>query len=716
VVIRAAGLLAAVAAAMGAWSALLGASVLWGWVAAIAAAAVVIWGRAVTRLVGLLVPAWPPIAILAGGAPPRALWPGEWPEVASALSDGFDRLATLGPGHAAGDPWPAAVWLMLAGLVWLAAAAVAASAPRSAVRQTAALSLAVLPWAIAVMVRQTDETSWQGAAVVLAVASWFAPGAARRSAAARPMAVLGVLAALLAGAVAHVAGPRVQWFAVDDMIDREPQFATLDTAQTYGPLRGRRTGATMLEISSPQPALWRMQVLERFGWRGWEVGGRFLREELPQPAARTVEVEVTVRGLRNDMVVAPGRIVGLQAGGRVLPGSGEAWRIAPMPGAGDVYRVRSQVVTADPAVLRNAPQPQDDPRLDAYTRLRDTWSGEWPRRGPGSFGGPFDPEEPAGLYRGWLRYSWYGQVADLAETVTAGARTQYEKVERVQRFLTRDGGFRYSTEVERTSRPPLADFLLRTRTGYCQHFAGAAALMLRMVGVPSRVVVGFATGVEQDGRYVVRDADAHAWIEVYFSGVGWVPFNPTPAAADAVVDPSLDPFAPPASAERNGRAALLPGAVLALVLIIALVLTVRRGGSGSARSGRERADRLLERFARADGDPVRPGTTLRQLRVRLARIGPRIAETAAEFERDRYGPGGGPPLRRPVLRVLRAAVRDLGPVRTLLLLAGRPVTPPAAGGARRLPPFRRAPEGASETTSPAERPHGRASSGERLLR
>ncbi|WP_119729156.1 transglutaminase-like domain-containing protein [Thermomonospora amylolytica] len=690
-VIRAAGLLVAVAAAMGAWSALLGGAVLWACVAAAAAAAIVVWGRAVTRLVGLLVLGWPPVAILAGGAPPGALWPGDWPDTVLALSDGLDRLATLGPGRAEGDPWPAAVWLMLTGLVWLAAAGVAVTAPRSPVRQTAALVLVTLPWAIAVTVRQTDQVSWQGAAVVLAVALWFAP---LRSAAARATVALGLAVAVVAGTVAHTAGPRVQWFAVDDMIDREPQFTTLDTTQTYGPLYGRRTGATMLEISSSQPALWRMQVLERFGWRGWEVGGGFLREELPQPAARTVDAEVTVRGLRNDMVVAPGRIVSLQAGGRVSPGAGEAWRVTPTPGSGDVYRVRSQVVTADPAVLRNAPPPDDDPRLDDYTRIRDFWGGDWLRRRPGSFGTPSEEsDEPDEYYGRWSRYGWYGQVADLADTVTAGARNQYEKVERVQRFLTRDGGFRYDTEVERTSRLPILDFLLRTRTGYCQHFAGAAALLLRLAGVPTRVVVGFATGVDEDGRYVVRDADAHAWIEVYFSGVGWVPFNPTPAAADAVVDPSLDPFAPPASADREGRAALLPGAVLALVLVAALLLTVRRGGPGAARSGRERADRLLERLARADGDPVRPGTTLSQLHARLARIGPRVAEVAAEFERDRYGPGGGPPIRRPILRVLRAVAADLGPVRGLLLVGGRPPTPPAGGSRHPRRPRLRSPGG-----------------------
>jgi hypothetical protein len=669
VVIRAAGLLVAAVAAMSAWSALLGGAVLWACAAAVCAAVVVAWGRAATRSVGVLLLAWPPVAVLAAGVPPGDLWPTRWPELLLSLSDGLDRLASLGPGRAGGDPWPAAVWLMLTGMLWLSAAGLAAAAPRSPVRQAAGLALVLLPWVVAVSVRQTDEVSWQGAAVALTVPLWFAP---RRAAAARPVVALGLVSAVGAAGVAHTLGPRAQWFAIDDLVDREPQFSTLDTTQTYGPLYGRRTGATMLEISAPQPALWRMQVLERFGWRGWEVSSGLVPEDLPEPAARTVEVEVRVRGLRNDMVVSPGQIVSLRADGRVSPGSGDAWRITPMPGPGDTYRVQANVIDVDAEALRNAPPPDSDPRVKEYTGIRERWSGEWlgNRRRPGAFGSR--PEASGGL----LRYGWYGEAADLARSLSAGARNQFEIVERVQRYLTEGGRFRYDTKVERTSRVPLLDFLLRTRTGYCQHFAGAAALLLRLAGVPTRVVAGFATGLEQDGRYVVRDADAHAWIEVYFSGIGWVPFNPTPAAADAVVDPGLDPFAPAVTRTADRGSAVLPGTVSALVLAAVLLVTVRQGVRGGSRSRRERADRLLERLARRDGHPVEPGTTLGELRTRLARYGPNLAEVAAALERERYAPGPAPPLNRPTLRIVRALAADLGPLRAARLLLGVPTRVP----------------------------------------
>jgi hypothetical protein len=72
----------------------------------------------------------------------------------------------------------------------------------------------------------------------------------------------------------------------------------------------------------------------------------------------------------------------------------------------------------------------------------------------------------------------------------------------------------------------------RTHAGYCQHFAGAMALMLRYLGVPARVAVGFSSGIydAKNGVWRVTDHDAHAWVEVWFRGYGWLPFDPTPAA------------------------------------------------------------------------------------------------------------------------------------------------------------------------------------------
>src|SRR5665809_113398 len=93
------------------------------------------------------------------------------------------------------------------------------------------------------------------------------------------------------------------------------------------------------------------------------------------------------------------------------------------------------------------------------------------------------------------------------------------------------------TYAERVpTRPiPLNGFLFEDERGYCQQFSGTMALMLRMLGIPARVAAGFSPGSynRDTGEFRVRDLDAHSWVEVYFTGIGWVPFDPTPTAAPA---------------------------------------------------------------------------------------------------------------------------------------------------------------------------------------
>ena len=67
-----------------------------------------------------------------------------------------------------------------------------------------------------------------------------------------------------------------------------------------------------------------------------------------------------------------------------------------------------------------------------------------------------------------------------------------------------------------------------TRLGYCQHYAGAMAVMLRLLGVPARVAVGFTAGTWKGGVWTVTDHQGHAWVEAWFDGFGWLAFDPTP--------------------------------------------------------------------------------------------------------------------------------------------------------------------------------------------
>ena len=98
----------------------------------------------------------------------------------------------------------------------------------------------------------------------------------------------------------------------------------------------------------------------------------------------------------------------------------------------------------------------------------------------------------------------------------------------LERWFRYSGRFTYDERPPRSSSQPLVDFVERTRLGYCQHFAGAMTLMLRMLGIPSRVAVGFTRGTWKSGVWTVTDYQAHAWVEAWFAGYGWLPFDPTP--------------------------------------------------------------------------------------------------------------------------------------------------------------------------------------------
>lgn len=137
-------------------------------------------------------------------------------------------------------------------------------------------------------------------------------------------------------------------------------------------------------------------------------------------------------------------------------------------------------------------------------------------------------------------------VRELAEQVTAGDVTAGQKALSLRDFL-RSGAFTYSTVVSPGSTlQTLDDFLLGSRVGYCEQFAGGLAVMARMLGIPSRVVVGFLPGKKVDGQWEVNARNMHAWTEVYFDdGIGWVPLDPTPGSAVGITQPSSSTSARP---------------------------------------------------------------------------------------------------------------------------------------------------------------------------
>ncbi|PFG18472.1 transglutaminaseTgpA domain-containing protein [Serinibacter salmoneus] len=122
------------------------------------------------------------------------------------------------------------------------------------------------------------------------------------------------------------------------------------------------------------------------------------------------------------------------------------------------------------------------------------------------------------------------QVVALAEQVTAGAETDFARALALQQWFTDTGGFTYSLSVaDGSTGNRLLDFLER-KVGYCEQYASAMAVMLRSLGIPARVVVGYSAGTTNaDGVTEIYSTNAHAWVEVEFDDAGWVRFDPTPA-------------------------------------------------------------------------------------------------------------------------------------------------------------------------------------------
>lgn len=153
---------------------------------------------------------------------------------------------------------------------------------------------------------------------------------------------------------------------------------------------------------------------------------------------------------------------------------------------------------------------------------------------------PADLGPEPGLYPEWVVRQYLqlprqtDRISALAGDVTREQHNPYEKAGAIQAYLTQN--YRYSLDAPLAEQDqPLEEFLFSRKTGYCEHYATAMVMMLRTVGIPARLVTGFlATEWNSYGSYyVVRQQDAHAWVEVYLPHSGWIRMDPTPTAEDS---------------------------------------------------------------------------------------------------------------------------------------------------------------------------------------
>lgn len=252
----------------------------------------------------------------------------------------------------------------------------------------------------------------------------------------------------------------------------------------------------------------------------------------------------------------------------------------------------------------------------------------------------------------------YPRVQALAESVTAGATSTYDRVQDLIGWI--GANTHYSTAI-----PPLPrgtdtvdEFLFGNRTGYCEQISTALAVMLRTLGIPAREVVGYVPGPYNPvtDLYTVEADDAHAWVQVWVPGYGWQSFDPTASVPLANPDPG-------ATALHDASVALagIPLWPVGLVLgAAALTLVVVRRPRRHPATWAEEIARTVERAGRKAGRPRRPSETFLEYATALDHLMPDGSDgcrrLAADVEASAYGGREPPP---EIQRLMLVAARRL---------------------------------------------------------
>ncbi len=678
-------------------------------------------------------------ALVAMGLPAALLDPDRWGELLDGIDQGFRGISRdVDYPYAGANEWSRLV--LLFGLpVVLGLAAALAFWPNQTPKPTrlAGVGVLVAGWATAAAADPTSESLLFGIVLLALIAAWLWLPSLSTGAALTGARLLG-LAGLAALPLAAILDADEPWLDYTGW-NFSGASATVDFRwdHSYGPLDWPRDGTPLLEIESADPHYWRAVVLDRFD------GYRWVRSdtELPQPlelpsqipgersggavseARWLAKVDVTIAGLAGAFLVSPGSARSVSG----IPATtlADGTSLADNPVAeGDTYSVLGYAPEPTFDTLEDAPQ-RYPPALRRYTRI------DLPR--PGGLlgedfvatsvartltvplrGGAADPEARRDARR-ILATSPYRDVFSRARAITAGEATVADAANAVQQYLL--ANYTYAEDVP-IRLLPLRAFLLTDEEGYCQQFSGTMALMLRMLGIPARVATGFAPGQAESSeavvdRYVVRDFDAHSWVEVYFPGIGWAPFDPTPQASPALRAGEIG-----AAAFGTGSGAIAPGGeegpagpvretdgaqgdggtsdqgtsapAIAAAVGIAVVGIVAIGLFGllAFRAIRYRS---LTRDAMAHaqlgeiegalprlGFPLPGGVTLLSLEGRVSRTRPATAAYLAKLRAGRFGPDTSPP---PTLAERRGVRRELTTGRGFIRrLRGLLAIPPGAPG------------------------------------
>jgi protein-glutamine gamma-glutamyltransferase len=545
--------------------------------------------------------------------------------------------------------------LVLAAFLFCLALALTIAARRSLLAGVVAATGAAWPATINPGTNDLRTGAFLLAAVLVLAAGLRPPGPV----ALRAIAVAGGLA--LAAGLAASSSPSVAKGAFLDWehwrlggSERRVSVAYVWNSQ-FGGIQFPKKRTTLLTIAAPsRPRYWRATVLETFDGLGWVERPAALDVVATGGATaprgrRLIRQKVEVEGLVDSHLVG-GEIPVAFAGGPTARGFSRRGGIFQLPTGtrrGDQYTVWSRALEPSLAALRRSP-----PRYPAAIASIDlTVPGleQSPR-----FGLPGRPARVRQLLHAGAaghQARAYRPLYAVARAVTTGAETPYAAAAALESWFRLSGDFRYEEQPPSVAgRPPLVAFVTRTRAGYCQHFAGAMALMLRYLGVPARVAVGFTSGRYdlRSGTWRVTDHDAHAWVEVWFAGFGWLPFDPTPTRG------TLNGSYTAASRDFDASAAVGPlAAILGFPKTILKGRLERRAAGGLARGARVGAGHVTGGASPAKAGFRRRGIGLLSLLLLVAAgLVTVLALLKAALRRGRF-------LTRDPRRLASACRRDL---------------------------------------------------------
>jgi protein-glutamine gamma-glutamyltransferase len=431
--------------------------------------------------------------------------------------------------------------LLLAVFAFTVGAALAIAARRPIL--AAALTFAGAAWPVTLI--RDAPTAARGLLLLVAALLLLAalrPGprhAAGQTAAVGAAVVLAALVAVSTPAVAK--GGFLDW-------ERWEPYSRADKAvgvsyvwdSNYRAIKFPKQSTTVLTIKAPPRApYWRATTLDVFVDDNWRqdalplepvqvldrdalLNDRLVPEDA-WDAGEWFHQQVRVRGLRDTHLVGATNPIAYERGTAVAYSAGVAH--VPRLERDQRYEVWSYVRRPNPRDLVKTGAAYPPSIRDGYAFL-ETPSGFVP-----AFGTPGRDRLMRLLLAGDFGDQRYRRLYDAALRVTGRPTNPYAAVIALEAWFRSEGNFVYDeTPPAWRGLPPLVAFVDRDRRGYCQHFAGAMALMLRYLGIPARVGAGFTTGRYNISRreYTVSDTNAHTWVEVWFPRYGWLPFDPTP--------------------------------------------------------------------------------------------------------------------------------------------------------------------------------------------